>query len=105
MSYQDWIGSYVNVTGELETIKERPWSFVVKVPTADGPVWFKENRGATRYEAALVHALARWAPGRVLEPIATDVERGWSLLPDGGPTLRDAGGDWAAMLADHARFQ
>jgi hypothetical protein len=106
VSYQDWISEHLRVTGPLETVKERPWSFVVKVPTAEGLFWFKENRGQTGYEAGLIEALARWVPGRVLAPAAVDAARGWSLLPDGGPVLREAGaGDWAAMLASHAQLQ
>src|SRR5687768_7148884 len=98
--YQDWIATHVTPSGDLEVVKERPWSFVVKVPTKDGVFWFKENRGATRYEASLMRALAQWAPGRVLQPVAIDAEKGWSLLPHGGQTLREAGErDWERMLA------
>ena len=100
----------VVATGPVEIVKERPWSLVAKVPTAGGPLWFKENRGETLYEAPLLQVLAGWAPGRVLEPVAVDAERGWSLTRDGGPTLRevDARPDvrhWERMLADHADFQ
>ena len=107
---QEWIDRHVERTGPVEVVKERPWSYVVKVPTAAGTVWFKENRGATRYEAPLVAALARWLPDRVLTPIAIDAERGWSLLPDGGPILREATdrrdiGHWERMLAAHAQLQ
>lgn len=106
MTYQDWIASHVDVSGDFEIIKERPWSFVVRVTAKDGVFWFKENRGATGYEASLIHALARWVPGRVLEPVAVDAERSWSLLPDGGQTLREiGGGDWEQMLAQHAQLQ
>ena len=106
MTYEDWIRGHVKPVGALEVVKERPWSFVVKVPTGDGVFWFKENRGATRYEASLLRALAQWAPGRVLQPVAIDAEQGWSLLPDGGQTLRaKGGGDWDQMLAAHAQLQ
>jgi len=100
----------VVLSGDIELVKDRPWSLVAKVPTTSGLMWFKENRGETGYEAPLLAALARLAPGRVLEPVAIDAERGWSLTPDGGPTLRevDAVPDlrhWERMLADHADFQ
>jgi hypothetical protein len=100
----------VVASGPVEIVKERPWSLVAKVPTAGGPLWFKENRGETRYEAPLLVALARWAPGRVVDPLAIDAERGWSLTPDCGPTLRETDvppdpGRWERMLADHADFQ
>ena len=106
----EWVDRHVERTGPVEVVKDRPWSYVLKVPTATGPVWFKENRGATRYEAPLVAALARWLPDRVLTPIAIDAERGWSLLPDGGPILREVAlpkdlQHWERLLATHAQFQ
>jgi Phosphotransferase enzyme family len=104
----EWIDSVLPAprSGEPEVVRERPWSLVVKVPTAQGRYWFKENRAQTRYEAGLIEALARWAPGRVPAPVAVDARRGWSLLPDGGPTLREAGdADWESLLAGYARLQ
>ena len=52
----------------------------------------------------------RAAPDRVLDPLATDVERAWILLPDGGPRWAT---DWrgpaaralAAAIADYGRLQ
>ncbi len=104
--YQGWVESLVTPAGPYEVVRERPWSLVVKVPTAQGVFWFKENRAGTVYEAALIGALAQWAPGRVLEPVAIDPARGWSLLPDGGPVLRSIeGADWAPFLARYAALQ
>jgi aminoglycoside phosphotransferase (APT) family kinase protein len=40
----------------------------------------------------------------VLTPIAADAERGWILLPDGGPSLDGVDG-LAAALADYGRLQ
>ncbi|MFV2102297.1 phosphotransferase [Micromonospora sp. LOL_024] len=97
-----------HVTGPAEP-RVRPWSLVWRVPTDAGDVWFKANSSGTSYEAALLAALARLGPGRVLDPIAVDVGRGWSLLPHGGPTLREvAGGDlarWAGVLSEYAELQ
>jgi Phosphotransferase enzyme family len=104
----EWIDSVLPAPrgGEPEVARERPWSLVIKVPTGRGTYWFKENRAGTRYEAALIAALAAWAPGRVPTPVAVDAQRGWSLLPDGGPTLREAGGaDWEVFLGGYARLQ
>ena len=67
----------------------RPWSLVWRVPTDDGPVWFKANNPGTVHEAVLIAALAELTPERVLTPIAVDPAQGWSLLPDGGESLRD----------------
>ncbi|HZM84129.1 MAG TPA: phosphotransferase [Candidatus Limnocylindrales bacterium] len=103
-------GHGVVARGPIEVVKERPWSLVAKVPTACGLLWFKENRGQTLYEAPLLLALARWAPRRVLEVVAIDAGRGWSVTRDGGPTLREMDAEpdlarWERMLADHADFQ
>src|SRR5262245_52551630 len=98
------------MTGPLEPVKDRPWSYVAKVPTAQGILWFKENRAGSRYEPALLLLLAECVPGRVVAPIAIDAARGWSLQPDGGTILRDAGarndvGRWEHMLSGHAQLQ
>lgn len=107
-----WIDSVLPVplTGPVEVTKESPWSLVATVPTAAGRLWFKENRAGTIYEAALVQALARWAPEQVLEPVAVEPARGWSLLPDGGATMRAAHqtpqvADWEDLLRRHAQLQ
>lgn len=38
-----WIDERVERTGEVELRLARPWSAIVRVPTAGGDVWFKEN--------------------------------------------------------------
>jgi hypothetical protein len=99
------------VTGQPEQTHVRPWSTLLRLPTDDGAFWFKANTIGTAHEGPLIAAIARWAPGHVLEPLATDVRRGWMLLPDGGTTLRAAlGGEtdidhWAEILTDHAELQ
>ncbi|MGE5829049.1 MAG: phosphotransferase [Micromonosporaceae bacterium] len=107
-----WIDSMLPapLTGPIEVTKESPWSLVATVPTAAGQLWFKENRAGTIYEAALVQALARWAPEQVLAPVAVEPARGWSLLPDGGTILRVAHqtpqvADWEGLLRRHAQLQ
>jgi hypothetical protein len=99
------------VVGEPEQVHVRAWSTVLRIPTADGNFWFKANAIGTRHEAALVEALARHAPAHGLAALATEVPRGWLLLPDGGVRLRDALGGptdlahWGAILRDHAELQ
>lgn len=83
-----WAAEHVQLTGP-PSARERPWSTVLRLPTADGPVWLKATAPAVRAEVGLYGVLAGRAPDAVLVPIARDVERGWLLLPDGGPTLRD----------------
>ncbi|MGW2278657.1 aminoglycoside phosphotransferase family protein [Streptomyces sp. NPDC001770] len=75
-------------------------------------MFFKASPPASAFEAGLTESLARWIPGRVLEPLAVDSERGWSLLPDGGPLFRDAldrgaagPAEWEEMLRQYAQTQ
>jgi hypothetical protein len=78
----------VEVAGEIEQPHVRPWSTAMRVPTADGIVWFKASAAALAHDGPVSAALARIRPDAVLAPLALEVERGWSLVPDGGETLR-----------------
>ncbi|MFI8817420.1 MULTISPECIES: phosphotransferase [unclassified Streptomyces] len=94
-------------------VRLRPWSVLVRMPVeGHGSVWFKANPPASAFEAALTSALARWVPGHVLDPLAIDAERGWSLLPDGGDLLRDVldrspvdPEAWEEPLSQYAQMQ
>lgn len=77
-------------SGEIETIHERAWSTVLRVPTDQGPFFFKAGGPTQLFEPALLRLLSEKRTGDVLPLIASDAERGWSLLPDGGQTLRQA---------------
>ncbi|WP_031038926.1 phosphotransferase [Streptomyces sp. NRRL F-5650] len=91
----------------------RPWSVLLRLEVEEhGAVWFKANPPAGAFEGGLTAALARWVPGHVLEPLAVDTGRGWSLLPDGGPLLRDvlareavAPGTWEELVRQYAAVQ
>ncbi|MFF3307632.1 phosphotransferase [Streptomyces sp. NPDC002952] len=95
------------------TVRVRPWSVLVRFPVgADDAVWFKASPPAGAFEGALTESLARWVPGQVLEPLAVDADRGWSLLPDGGELFRDvldreAAGPraWEEFLGRYAAMQ
>jgi hypothetical protein len=66
-----------------------PWSTVLTTTTTNGRVWLKAMVEGTRFEIPLYDELVRIAPDHVLNPIASDRERGWLLLPDGGPSFAD----------------
>ena len=89
MKADAWIREHVVPTGEPELAHERPWASVWRVPTADGPVWFKANTESLRYEAALVEVLAEERPDGVPALLAVDRERGWMLMADAGERLRE----------------
>ncbi|MBU6533156.1 phosphotransferase [Streptomyces mayonensis] len=99
-------------TGEWR-VRLRPWSVLVRLSVAGrGAVWFKASPPAAAFEGPLTAVLARRVPGRVLEPLAVDTRRGWTLLPDGGPLFREvlargtAGpGTWEELLRQYAAVQ
>ncbi|MEE6262441.1 aminoglycoside phosphotransferase family protein [Plantactinospora sonchi] len=101
----------VTATGPVETVRVRAWSVIRRVGTTAGRVWFKANVPTNGFEAAVVGALAGWAPDHVVAPLAVDRTRGWLLSPDGGPTLREAMADppdparWAELLRAYAELQ
>ncbi|MET9657112.1 aminoglycoside phosphotransferase family protein [Streptomyces sp. NPDC006510] len=87
-------------------VRLRPWSVLVRMSVAgDDAVWFKANPPASAFEAGLTEALARWVPGHVLEPLAIDAGRGWSLLPDGGTLFRDALDSAAGTAVDPGAWE
>jgi Phosphotransferase enzyme family len=87
----------------------RPWSAIVRVPTAAGDVWFKENAPATAFEPALTELLIRRRPDLLPELMARDGPR--ILTKDVGPRLRnvlDAGEtrpSWEELLPLYAELQ
>jgi hypothetical protein len=96
--------------GEPEQPHVRAWSTAFRLPVRGGAVWLKSVGSGSSQEPALVDALGEWAPEHVLVPLAVDRPRRLMLLPDGGRTLREAGGAasveaWEAMLRDYARLQ
>jgi hypothetical protein len=112
----DWVAAQLTaagivVTGPSDQPRSYPWSTILTFPTNGGTVWFKANAAGTHHEAALYEVLVRRSPGHVLEPVASDPERGWLLLPDGGPTMRAVEGAstdleaWERMLVEHATMQ
>lgn len=92
-------------TGAVEQPRVRPWATVLRIPTSGGTVWLKATGPDVAFEVGVYELLVRVAPARVLTPLATDRERGWLLLPDGGPSLGDQGADIAGALTAYARLQ
>ena len=98
-------------TGPVEQPHVRPWSTVLRVPTTGGDVWFKANIPLLGYEAAVLELLAARQPDSVPELLATDVDRGWMLMEDGGERLREVVqrehdlGRWLDVLPRYGRLQ
>jgi hypothetical protein len=91
-------------TGEVEQPRVRPWATVLTAPTTAGRVWLKASGPDTAFEAGLYLVLREVAAEWVLDPIGVDADRGWVLLPDGGPSLGAADG-LADALVEYARLQ
>jgi hypothetical protein len=98
-------------TGEIEQPHVRWWSTVLRVPTAEGDLWFKANAPPHAFEARLLPILERVRPGHVPELVSTDPERGWLLMRDGGERLRElvrTARDlvhWQTLLPEYAELQ
>ncbi|WP_338684145.1 phosphotransferase [Streptomyces acidiscabies] len=101
----EWVRGVLGYDVAVGDVRLRPWSVLVRF----GDLWFKANPEGSRFEAGLGEGLARWVPGRVLEPVAVRGERGWALWPDGGVVMRE-GADvglaaWEEMVRQYAVLQ
>ena len=101
----------LQLTGAVEQPHIRPWSTVLRIPTTGGDVWFKANTPLLAYEAAVVDLLAARRPDCVPGLLATDLDRGWMLMADGGERLREVVererelGFWLGVLPRYAQLQ
>jgi Phosphotransferase enzyme family len=87
----EWLASHgVEPSGPIEKIHERPWSTVLRVPTAGGDLFLKQNQPVQAFEVALTAALAARWPDRVPEVVGADLDRSWLLLRDGGTRVADS---------------
>lgn len=87
----DWLAAHVvEPSAPVETIHERPWSTVLRVPTSDGDLYLKQEQPVQAYEIPLTVALASRWPDRVAEVVVADEERAWLLLRDGGTRVADS---------------
>jgi Phosphotransferase enzyme family len=64
---------------------------VLRVPTADGDLFLKQEQPVQEFEVALTVALAARWPDRVPEVVTADLERSWLLTRDGGIRIADSG--------------
>ena len=76
------------MTGPIEDVRIAPWAAVLRVPTRDGFVYFKEAQESLAHEARLIEILARHRPELVTEVLVAD-ERGRMLMRDAGTQLSE----------------
>ena len=94
---------------EIEVVRLRPWSAIVRVPVAGGDVWFKESAPSLAFEPALTTFLAQLRPEHTPGIVAAEGAR--MLTRDSGPQLRsllDAGEpapEWEEIVGLYAELQ
>jgi aminoglycoside/choline kinase family phosphotransferase len=104
----NWIREHVEPSGAPELVHDRPWAAVWRVPTTDGPVWFKACAADRVFEARLTAQLASRHRDVLPDVLAHDDERGWLLLADlGAPIGVDAVtlDDYLELLPRYAELQ
>ncbi|MFM8319448.1 MAG: hypothetical protein ACKOC5_00925, partial [Chloroflexota bacterium] len=98
-------------SGPPVQLRRQVWSQVLEIPCEGGKFYFKAVAPQALYEVRLAQALAAWETQLVLPVLAADLRRGWLLMPDGGPRLREAirstgSADlWGEFLLRYAGFQ
>jgi hypothetical protein len=76
--------------GEITTVKERPWSVVLRVTFERAITYFKATgAGGSHEPGLLLHLQPTWSH-LLPEVLAVDAVRGWILLADAGRPLREA---------------
>lgn len=84
------------------------WATTTRIPTTDGPVWFKACAASHRFEAELVATLARRRPDLLPRVLACDAARGWLLTADAGVSFDELGNPpelWLGLLPRYAELQ
>ena len=74
------------MTGPIEERRVRPWATVLRVPTAEGTLFFKEPAPEVAHEYRLIEILAGRRPELVTEVLFAD-EDGRMLMRDAGEPL------------------
>ena len=78
------------LTWPIERVQERPWSIIIRVPSAAAGFYFKACAPVSIHEAGITAALYRWQPDCIPAVLDADPQKGWFLMADGGQTLRHA---------------
>ena len=110
-----WVDTALDRVGARRTGWTEPhtraWSTVLRLETTGGVFWLKANADGTRHEAGLLAAMADLDLALTPRPVAADADLGLTLMPDGGPTIREASGGHTPLtrleqvLAGYAALQ
>jgi hypothetical protein len=99
------------VQGPIKVARSMPWSAVLSIPTNEGQVYFKAVSPLDPHEPPLLEAMARWRPDCLPKLLSVSSQRGWVLMRDGGPMLRDTIRStrdirpWMSVLPRYAELQ
>jgi hypothetical protein len=108
LAIEEWIRVHEDLVGVIETVHQRPWATVLRVPLATGVAWLKACAAGQAFEPRLTAELsARW-PDRVGEVLGYDEKRRWLLLADAGRpigVLLNPPEAWLAALPFYAELQ
>jgi Phosphotransferase enzyme family len=100
-----------SLTAAIEQPHVRPWATALRVPTDVGVLWFKATITPLTYEVPLLELLGQRRPDSVPRLVGSDAGRGWMLMEDAGPRLRDLYplgppiATWAEFLRLYAQLQ
>lgn len=104
---RDWCAAVVGPVTAMTQHKLRGWATVWRVETAEGAWFAKQNCPGQQVEVALMAALARLVPDRVV-PV-TAARDGLLLTPDQGPVFHETAGDdldnWVRLAREAALLQ
>ncbi|MFN2189721.1 MAG: phosphotransferase [Candidatus Promineifilaceae bacterium] len=78
----------LQLSGDIDSQKLRPWSAVLKIPTSGGAYYFKASSDATAFEPRLTAALYRWTPDCVPSVLSIEPRRSWMIMADSGQPVR-----------------
>ena len=107
-SAEEWVRAHIRPTGPVEVVRERAWGTTSRIPTSDGPVWFKECAPSHGFEPELVAQLERRRPDVLPRVLGHDTEHGWLLLADAGRSFELLGNApelWLRLLPRYAELQ
>ena len=103
-----WVRAYVEPVGPFEVVQDQAWGTTTRIPTADGPVWFKACAPTRGFEPELVAQLADGWPDLLPPVLGHDAPRGWLLLGDAGTPFEQLDNPpelWLKLLPRYAELQ
>src|SRR3954447_24897283 len=75
---------------QITTVKERPWSVVLRVTFEKATAYFKACGAGGSHEPGLLLHLQGEGSRSIPDLLAVDATRGWMLMADAGCPLREA---------------